>query len=136
MRDIQEVIAQKERLVAQLQKEIETLKTAATILEANVQDADKPRSRPEMVAAILEQVGQPMHVAQIADQLRKRFKVPVKKTNLGVLLFRYSQRESRFYKVLNKPNTYGLLKWRSDGEKGDVIRLQPEIEGHLQKAGT
>ena len=68
MRDIQEVIAQKERLVAQLQKEIETLKTAATILEANVQDADKPRSRPEMVAAILEQVGQPMHVAQIADQ--------------------------------------------------------------------
>jgi hypothetical protein len=109
MRSIQEVILEKERQVAHLEKEIVALKLAAKILEDNALQTDKPMSQPEMAASILATVGKPMHVSQIADQMKKRFGIAIKTTNLGVMLFRYAKRESKFYKVEGKPNTYGLI---------------------------
>jgi hypothetical protein len=109
MRNIQDVILEKERQVAHLEKEIVALKLAAKILEDNASQTDKPMSQPEMAASILAAVGKPMHVSQIADQMKKKFGIAIKTTNLGVMLFRYAKRESKFYKVEGKPNTYGLI---------------------------
>ena len=72
-----------------------------------------------MVYSILEEVGKPMHVGQIAERIKKNFGTSIKTPNLGVMLYRYAQREKRFYKVAGKPNTYGLLKWESE----DALKL-------------
>jgi hypothetical protein len=113
MRDIQEAIAQKRDQIKRLERDIEALQRAQEILLGNDQSAEKPKSQPDMVHSILEEVGKPMHVAQIAEQMKKKFGIAVKTTNLGVMLYRYAQRAKRFYKVKGKPNTYGLLKWES-----------------------
>jgi hypothetical protein len=72
------------------------------------------KSQPDMVYSILEEVGKPMHVAQIVEQIKKKLGVTVNTVNLGVMLFRCAQRGTRFYKVKGKPNTYGLIKWESN----------------------
>jgi hypothetical protein len=116
MRDIQEAVSQKRDQIKRLEKDIEALLRAKEILAGDEQDTEKPKSQPEMVYSILEEVGKPMHVAQIVDKMKKNFGITVKRANLGVMLFRYAQRGSRFYKVSGKPNTYGLIKWESPKE--------------------
>jgi len=122
MADIHQVIAQKQREIQRLEKEIAALQLADAILSGSHGDTEKSKSQPEMVTHILEEVGKPMHVTQIADQMKSRFQVRVKTTNLGVLLYRYAQRNSRFYKVKGKPNTYGLAKWQAMGERAGEIK--------------
>ncbi len=122
MKDIQEAIAQKEKQIEQLRKEIDALGLAEMILKSSGHDTEKPQSQPDMIASILEEVGKPMHVAQIAEQMKRRFHRTVKTTNIGVLLYRYAKRASRFYKVQGKPNTYGLVKWQSVAERAEAIR--------------
>jgi hypothetical protein len=52
-----------------------------------------------------------MHVAQVAAQIKKKFAFTIKVNNLGVMLFRYSKRGKRFYKVQGRKNAYGLIRW-------------------------
>jgi hypothetical protein len=109
--DILEAIAEKEKQIEQLRKEINTLQSAAKILEGAT--GEKAKSQPDMAAAILEQAGKPLHVTQIIGHMQKRFKKAPKANTLGVTLYRYAKRGSRFYKVKGKPNTYGLIKWQT-----------------------
>lgn len=113
--DILEAIAAKEKLIEQLRKEISTLQSAAQILEGD--PGEKAKSQPEMAAAILEQTGKPMHVTQILEQMKRKFRKSPKPNTLGVTLYRYAKRGSRFYKVKGKPNTYGLIKWQTPEER-------------------
>jgi hypothetical protein len=116
MRDIRSVLNEKQQQMVKLQREIEALRLAISLLGS---DGSEPvidintelLSQPKMIASILEANGRPMHVREIAYQLKKRFNLETKKSNLGVMLFRYSKRGSTFYKEHDKPNTYGLLKW-------------------------
>jgi hypothetical protein len=120
--DIQEAIAAKKEQIDRLNKEIAALEVAAKILKGQPTDGGKPKSQPEMVAAILEEIGKPLHVALITEQLKKKYGISTKPSNLGVLLYRYSQRGKRFYKVKGKPNTYGLARWQSEGERAEAFR--------------
>ncbi len=67
-----------------------------------------------------------MHVSQIVEQIKKRYRVSVKTNTLGVTLYRYAKRNSSFYKVKGKPNTYGLVKWQAPTERAESIRESQE----------
>ena len=114
MKDIYEVLTQKRREATQLQREIEALELAGRLLQGDKPTANQQEgSTPQKVTAILQAEGKPLHVSQIATELKNKFKTSVKKNNLSVLLYRYAQRGSRFYKVKDKPNTYGLIEWQA-----------------------
>jgi hypothetical protein len=113
---ITEAIEERLKQIRLLQQEINALEKAAEILKGTPK-TDKPRSQPDMAAAILEGIGKPMHIAQIAAQIKREFGATIKANNLGVMLFRYSKRGSRFYKVQGKPSTYGLVKWQDISER-------------------
>jgi hypothetical protein len=120
--EISEAIEERKRQIKKLESEIDALLLAAEILKGSAK-TEKPKSQPDMAYAILEEVGKPMHVTQIADQIKRLFKLPVKSNNLGVMLFRYAKRGNRFYKVEGKPNTYGLLKWQELSKRFESARI-------------
>lgn len=112
MKDIYNTLKEKQRELVRLQEEIYALQMAARILGAeDVPRAEGERSQPQMLVAILEANGKPMHVKQIVEEMKKQFKKSVKRNNVSVLLYRYASRGKHFHKVVGKPNTYGLLKW-------------------------
>jgi len=113
MRDIADVIAEKNRQIEKLRKDIDALQKAQSIIENTTPETEKPQSQADMAAAILDEIGKPMHVEKIAEQIKKKFHSTVKKSVLGTVLFRYSRKGKRFYKMEGKPNTYGLNKWQS-----------------------
>jgi len=124
MRNIREVINQKAEQIKRLERDIEALQRAEDIFSGDEKITEKRQSQPDMVYSILEEVGKPMHVAQIAERMKKTFQISVKTANLGVMLYRYAQRETRFYKVEGKPNTYGLIKWESEKTlRSDQMKL-------------
>ena len=125
--NIREAIAEKQQQIKKLDQEINALMVALTILEKTpvlIGFVSEQKSQPEMAASILDAACRPMHVKQIAAQIKKNFGVTIKLNNLGVMLFRYSKRVSRFYKVKGKPNTYGLIKWQDLSERIEATRAE------------
>jgi hypothetical protein len=114
--NIQEAIDEREKQIRFLQQEIKSLQVAAEILKGKA-PTEKPKTQPEMAYAVLDDVGKPMHVAQIVAQIKKKFAVNIKANNLGVMLFRYAKRGKRFYKVQGRKNTYGLIRWQEISER-------------------
>jgi hypothetical protein len=127
--NIQEAIHEREKQIRHLQQEIKSLQVAAEILKGKA-SAEKPETQPEMAYAVLEDIGKPMHVTQISEQIKKKFAVSIKANNLGVMLFRYAKRGKRFYKVQGRKNTYGLIKWQEISE-----RLEPSNSSPAQVPG-
>jgi hypothetical protein len=114
--DIEQVIKDKRRQIEKLEEEIYTLEKASKIL-GHASMGDKQLSQPAMVETILADVGKPLHLDRLIEQIKSRYKQVVKKNNLGVTLYRYAERGSKFYKVPGKPNTYALLAWQKPEEK-------------------
>ena len=112
MKDIFKVLSEKQKQLNILQREVDALRVATQLLSDDSASpaGDSEMSQPQMVQAILEAHGKPMHVSEIAQQMKKQYKKTVKVENLAVLLYRYAQRGRRFFKEPNKKNTYGLLK--------------------------
>jgi hypothetical protein len=118
--DIQEAIEDRRKQIKKLEDEIKALVFAAEIIKGDKKtETEKPKTQPDMAYAVLEEIGKPIHVTQIADQIKRLFKIAIKANNLGVMLFRYAKRGNRFYKAEGKPNTYGLLKWQQISERLD-----------------
>jgi hypothetical protein len=123
--NIREAINEKQQQIKKLEQEIGALQIALGILEKTQMPIGfnmQPKSQPEMAALVLEEVGKPVHIRQIAAQIKKTFGVTIKPNNLGVMLFRYSKRGSRFYKAKGKPSTYGLIKWQDLSERIEAAR--------------
>lgn len=112
---IEEAIEERRKRVRELQQEINALEKAAEILKG-APTHEQPKSQPDMAYAVLEEVGKPMHVKQVAQQIKKKFSNPINLNTLSVMLFRYSKRRTRFYKLEGRPNTYGLVKWQNISE--------------------
>lgn len=119
--DIEGAIEERKRQIETLQREIRTLEAAQDLLETKVK-TDKAKSQPDMAGVVLEDIGKPMHVTQITAQIKAKFGQTIKPNNLGVMLFRYAKRGTRFYKVEGRPNTYGLVKWQDINERLDHAR--------------
>lgn len=115
MKDIYKTLAEKQKQLELLQREIDALRLAAKILgdeSVKTSPEGKP-SQPQMAVAVLEANGKPMHVHSIVEQIHKKFGVKIKTNNLAVLLYRYAQRGKHFYKDVRKGNTYGLIRWQA-----------------------
>ncbi|MGB7728329.1 MAG: hypothetical protein WBL50_09875 [Candidatus Acidiferrum sp.] len=123
--DIREAVEQRKKQIERLQREIQTLEAAEELIKGK--PIEKPKSQPDMANAILEEIGKPMHVTQISTQIKTKFGQNVKPNNLGVMLFRYAKRGSRFYKVEGKPNTYGLVKWQQISERLDHVKMSASL---------
>jgi len=123
--DFREAIEERKRQISRLQQEIITLENAEALMKGG-SPKEKPKSQPDMAKAVLEEIGKPMHVSQIAAQIKAKYGENIKTNNLGVVLFRYAKRGSHFYKVEGRPNTYGLVKWQDLEERLDGLK-----PGHL-----
>jgi hypothetical protein len=116
--NIHAAIEERKKQIRKLEDEIKALVFASEILKSDGKAAtEKPKTQPDMAYAVLEEIGKPMHVSQISEQVKKRFQVLIKANNLGVMLFRYAKRGNKFYKSKDKPNTYGLIKWQAVSER-------------------
>lgn len=114
MKDIYKALQEKQQELEGLQREINALRMAIKILGAeDIPKSKGKQNQPQMMVAILEANGKPMHVKHIAEQMRKQFKKSIKTNNVSVLLYRYANRGKHFHKVVGKPNTYGLIRWES-----------------------
>jgi hypothetical protein len=113
MKNIYEVLRHKELQVQQLKQEIEALKIAAKLI-TDEQDSP-PRtngqiSQPEMMRAVLLESIEPMHVAKIGEAIQRKFKKKIKPVHLSAIIYRHIKSGKSFFKVENKPNTFGLLE--------------------------
>lgn len=113
MKNVYEVLRQKEILFQQLKAEIEALKVAAKLL-ADEQD-NPPRtgedtSQPEMIRQVLLQSDQPMHVSKIGEAIQKKYKKKMKPAHLSAVIYRYLKSGKLFFKVEGRPGTFGLLE--------------------------
>ena len=123
MKDIYSVLHEKQKQLVILQREVDALRLAMKLLgEEKLSDEDTKLSQPLMAVAILEAMGKPLHVKNIAEQMKKRFKISVKLNNLSVMLYRYATRGRHFFTSSDKPNTYGLLKWEAE-EPSKVVAM-------------
>ncbi len=126
MKDIYKALQEKQQELEGLQREINALRMAIKILGAeNIPKEGGKQNQPQMMVAILEANGKPMHAKHIAEQMKKQFKKSVKTNNISVLLYRYASRGKHFHKVVGKPNTYGLVKWalKLEQRKLDVVEI-------------
>jgi len=124
--ELRTAILERRRKIEALQKEIAALELAQSLL-SNESRSEEPKTQAEMASAILEDVGKPMHVSQLVDQIKKTFGRSIKSNNLSVMLFRYAKRGSRFFKVQGRPNTYGLVKWQEIKDR--LLDAKQQIEG-------
>lgn len=129
MKDLYGLLAEKQKQLTELQREVDALLLAVKLLGNDKPIAGEAQSQPQMAVAVLEAHGKPMHVSEIASQISKRFKRSIKKANLSVVLFRYAKRGRHFYKVPGRPNTYGLLKWQI----GPSPRIEVDVAGSMRK---
>jgi len=113
MKNIYEVIRQKELQHQQLKQEIDSLKVAAKLL-ADEQDIPvrlgKDTSQPEMMKAVLLESNEPMHVSKIAEAIQRKYKKKIKTAQLSAIFYRHIKSGKVFYKVEGKTNTFGLLE--------------------------
>ncbi len=115
MKDIYKLLSEKRKALERLQRDVDVLSVAVGLLSGDESEIDPrhPQSQPQIMVALLEANGKPLHVKEIAAGLEKKLKKKISKNNVSVILYRYAQRGKHFYKVVGQPNTYGLLKWRA-----------------------
>jgi hypothetical protein len=124
MKNLYDTLREKERHLAQLQREVDALRTAAKILAdgnekpgASLAAAVAP-SQPQMVRAVLLDKGAPMHVTKIAEALKKKFSVRLKPLYLTAIIYRAMKAGKLFRK--EGPNTFGLLEWPSGRQEINI----------------
>jgi len=113
MKNIYEVLRQKELQLQQLKQEIESLKLAAKLLTDEQNEPigrGENTSQPEMMKAVLWESDEPIHISKIAQEIQRKYKKKVKPTQLSAIMYRYIKSGKVFYKVEGKTNTFGLLE--------------------------
>ena len=114
MKSIQEILSEKLLEIARLEREIDLLRAAAKIVEAEhkqpiLHRRSSPISQPQMIKIVLLEHGRPLHVDQIAKFISKRFGVKLKRTDITPIVYRAIRGKKLFRK--EGTNTFGLLEW-------------------------
>jgi hypothetical protein len=141
MKDLHDTLRAKEAQLAQLQKEVETLRNAVKILANEV--AAKPKAKrgsgksriaalpgveltqPVMIRAVLMDKGEPLHVEKISDEIKRKYAVKLNPQYLTAIIYR-AMKKNRFFRRVGA-NTFGLLEWpqmHSDVNSQNSLRLQ------------
>lgn len=113
--------------IQRLREELAVLQRAKAIIRSKTpigageaptgkgRDSIKPDSDPGRAWAVLREAGGPLHVFDIMSAIEKQTgKAPVR-SSLVSALARYSKNKRIFYRA--KPNTFGLLEWKSETNK-------------------
>jgi HB1, ASXL, restriction endonuclease HTH domain len=114
MKSIREILSEKLLQIARLDREIDLLRAAAKIVEAErkqpiIHRRSSPISQPQMIRMVLLEQGRPLHVDQIAKAIGKRFGVKLKRTDITPIVYRAIRGRKLFRK--EGTNTFGLLEW-------------------------
>jgi hypothetical protein len=145
MKNIYEVLKEKEKeyaaavtqwrnaqsVATRLSQEVDSIKSVIRMLsEAQDQTVSEQTdlSQPQMVRLVLLQNNSEMHLREIINTVKERFGKALTPTVLGAVLFRYAKRGSMFYKAPKKPNTWGLLEWRSKDPQQSVMEIVEKVQ--------
>lgn len=118
MKDIYELLRQKEEQLQLLARQVEALRVTADLMRAEERlllgkkEESQGPSQPQMVYSVLSEKREPMHVSKIAEAIKKKFGKRFKSTYLTTILYRSIKKGKLFYKVEAKPNTFGLREWQ------------------------
>lgn len=117
MKDIWSLLRQKEEQLKLLARQVEALRVAAQLmaeeqkLVGGVSESETP-TQPEMIRAVLAEKGEPMHVSKISEAVRKKYSKRLKPLYLTSIIYRLMKKGKLFYKVSDRPGTFGLIEWQ------------------------
>ena len=114
MKSIGETLREKEIQIKILQREIEVLRDAARIVgddgkRSASQRSNAALSQPQMIRAVLLGHSGPLHVDRIAEAIKKKFKVSMKRGDVTAVIYRAIRGRKLFRK--EGINTFGLVEW-------------------------
>ncbi|MGE5054663.1 MAG: hypothetical protein ACM3WP_10905 [Acidobacteriota bacterium] len=119
MKNLEDVLREKEKQFQDLQQEIEILRNARHILGARVESprTDQNRnkiSQVQMIRAVLLQHDRPLHVNELRKGIKERFGTPLKNGDITSVIYRAIRGGAFFRK--EGVNTFGLIEWK--GRRG------------------
>jgi hypothetical protein len=93
MKDVYDLLKQKEAQLELLARQVQALRVTAELMAQEQKllgEKEEPKSpsQPQMAYGVLSEKGEPMHVARIADGIRKKFGKRLKPTYLTSVLYR------------------------------------------------
>lgn len=117
MKDIYDLLRQKEEQLQLLARQVEALRVTAQLMKEEQKllgqkDESEAPSQPRMIYEVLSAKSEPMHVSKIVEAIRKKFSKKLKPTYLTTIIYRSMKKGKLFYKVEGKPNTFGLREWQ------------------------
>lgn len=114
MKDILSVLREKEQQLKLLTQQVDALRVAAHLVmdEPTATSESLTPTQPEMIRAVLAEKAEPMHVAKIGEAIRKKYNKKFKRLYLTSIIYRMLKKGKLFYKVADRPGTFGLIEWQ------------------------
>ena len=114
MKNLEQVLREKEQQLLDLQQEIAILRNAGQILGVHVQPAGTSHnghkiSQPQMIRAILLEHARPLHVDELRKEIEQRFGTLLKNGDITSVIYRAMRGGALFRK--EGVNTFGLIEW-------------------------
>jgi hypothetical protein len=128
MKDIMSLLRQKEEQLKLLARQVDALRVAAQLmaeeqrLVGGLPESEAP-TQPEMIRTVLAEKGDPMHISKISEAIRKKYNKRFKALYLTSIIYRAIKKGKLFYKVSERPSTYGLIEW----QVGKTIQMPLEV---------
>jgi hypothetical protein len=115
MKNLEQVLREKEKQLLDLQQEIEILRNAGQILGARVESArsninHNKISQPQMIKAALLEQARPLHVNELRKKIEEKFGVRLKNCDITSVIYRAMRGGALFRK--EGVNTFGLIQWK------------------------
>ena len=113
MKNLKEVLREKERLLLDLRREIEILRAARQILGDRVGTSHlspTKLSQPQMIRTVLLAHARPLHADEIQRKINGKFGVSMKRTEITSVIYRAIRSGTLFRK--QGVNTFGLIEWK------------------------
>ena len=110
MKNIFEVLRQKEGELRRIEDEVRALRIAAQLVHEDKDQipADIKLTQNQMIQAVLRDHGQPMHVKEIAAAIKTKFKKQVEPNYIAPVIHRQL---GKLFVRADRPNTFGLVEW-------------------------
>ncbi len=117
MNDILSLLRQKEEQLKLLTRQVDALRLAAQLMaeEQKLVGGASQQSgitQLEMIRNVLAEKNEPMHVAKIADAIRRKYSKKLKPMYITSLIYRPMKKGKLFYKVQGVTGTFGLIEWQ------------------------
>ncbi|HXJ90526.1 MAG TPA: hypothetical protein VMS18_27195 [Candidatus Binatia bacterium] len=118
MKNLEQVLREKEKQLLDLQQEIAILRNAGQILGVRVGPAGTNHnghkiSQPQMIRAILLENARPLHVDELRKEIGQRFGTSLKNGDITSVIYRAIRSGALFRK--EGVNTFGLIEWNGRG---------------------